>query len=62
LPPCSADRRQIKNTVKSAQALARHENVPLNMRHVKEVLEVAQAFERDLKGGTGYEEALRSYS
>jgi hypothetical protein len=32
------------------------------MRHVKEVLEVAQAFERDLKGGSGYEEALRSYS
>jgi ATPase family associated with various cellular activities (AAA) len=57
-----ADGTQIKNTVKSAQALARHENVPLNMRHVKEVLEVAQAFERDLKGGTGYEEALRSYS
>jgi hypothetical protein len=53
---------QIKNTVKSAQALARYEKKPLNMRHIKEVLQVAQAFERDLKGGPGYEEALRSYS
>ncbi len=52
--------RQIKNAVYSAQALAVNENEPLAMHHVAKVLEVAEAFERDLKGGTGYLDAIRS--
>lgn len=43
--------RQIKNAVYSAQALAVNEKKPLAMHHVLKVLEVAEAFERDLKGG-----------
>jgi hypothetical protein len=51
--------RQIKNLVRAAQALAVHEGVPLDMKHIKKVIEVAQSFERDLKGGTGYEDAMK---
>ena len=54
--------RQIKNAVRSAQALAVNEGVPMGMPHVLKVLDVAEAFERDLKGGTGYLEAMRSYT
>ncbi|KKY25123.1 putative aaa family atpase [Phaeomoniella chlamydospora] len=54
--------RQIKNTARAAQALAVHEEKPLSMVHVEEVLRVAQSFEQDLKGGTGYEDAMRSYT
>ena len=54
--------RQIKNIVRAAQALAIHEEKPLSMKHIREVLEVAQTFERDLKGGTGYEDAMRGYT
>ena len=53
--------RQIKNIVRAAQALAIHEDVALGMVHIRTVLDVAQTFERDLKGGTGYEDAMRSY-
>lgn len=53
--------RQIKNIVRAAQALAIHEDVPLGLQHIKTVLDVAQSFERDLKGGSGYEDAMRSY-
>ena len=52
--------RQIKNLVRAAQALAVNEAVPLNMTHVKRVIDVAESFVRDLKGGTGYSEAMRS--
>ena len=51
--------RQIKNIVRAAQALAIHEDVALDMGHIRTVLDVAQSFERDLKGGTGYEDAMR---
>lgn len=54
--------RQIKNIVRAAQALAIHEDTALAMRHIREVLTVAQTFERDLKGGTGYEDAMRGYT
>ena len=54
--------RQIKNAVRSAQALAVNEKVPLGMAHVMQVLDVAEAFERDLKGGSGYMDAMRSYT
>ncbi|KAI1134750.1 hypothetical protein F5Y05DRAFT_199591 [Hypoxylon sp. FL0543] len=53
--------RQIKNTVGTAQALAVNKGEPLGMRHIREVLNVQQNFEQDLKGGTGYQEAMRSY-
>ena len=52
--------RQIKNLVRAAQALAVNEAVPLNLSHVKRVIDVAETFVRDLKGGTGYSEAMRS--
>ena len=53
--------RQIKNAVRTAQALAIDEKKPLTIEHVTKVLDVAETFERDLKGGTGYEDAMRSY-
>jgi hypothetical protein len=31
------------------------------MTHIKRVLDVSNAFDRDLKGGTGYEDAMRGY-
>lgn len=54
--------RQIKNAVRTAQALALNEAQALTMEHVKRVLDVAETFDRDLKGGTGYVEAMRSYT
>jgi len=54
--------RQIKNAVYSAQVLAVNENKPLATYHVVKVLEVAGAFEWDLKGGTGYLDAMRCYT
>ena len=53
--------RQIKNAVRTAQALAIDEKKPLNIEHIMQVLDVAETFERDLKGGPGYEDAMRSY-
>ena len=54
--------RQIKNSTRAAQALALNEAKPLSMSHLMRVLQVAQSFEQDLKGGTGYEDAMRSYT
>ncbi|KAI7495010.1 hypothetical protein KC367_g7694 [Hortaea werneckii] len=54
--------RQIKNAVRTAQALALKEGQVLGMDQVKKVLEVSESFERDLKGGTGYMDAMRSYT
>lgn len=53
--------RQIKNTVRTAQALAVNKSEPLAMKHIKQVLDVLASFDRDLKGGTGYQDAMRSY-
>ncbi|KAL2018379.1 hypothetical protein VTK56DRAFT_914 [Thermocarpiscus australiensis] len=53
--------RQIKNTVRTAQALAVNKGEPLSMSHIRQVLDVQINFERDLKGGTGYQDAMRSY-
>lgn len=44
-----------------AQALAVNEREKLSMLHIKRVLEVAESFEKDLKGGTGYDDAMKSY-
>ena len=52
---------QIKNTVRTAQALAVNNKEPLSMEHIKRVLDVSNAFDRDLKGGTGFEDAMRGY-
>lgn len=54
--------RQIKNTVRTAQALAFNKGEKLSMKHLQQVLDVAISFDRDLKGGTGYEDAMRSYT
>ncbi|KAK4544629.1 hypothetical protein LTR36_004201 [Oleoguttula mirabilis] len=54
--------RQIKNCVRTAQALALREERKLDMGHVKKVLDVSETFDRDLKGGTGYIDAMRSYT
>jgi hypothetical protein len=32
------------------------------MEHISRVLDVAEAFDHDLKGGTGYMDAMRSYT
>lgn len=53
--------RQIKNTISTAQALAVNKREPLSMEHIKRVLAVSNAFDRDLKGGPGFEDAMKSY-
>ncbi|QSZ34360.1 hypothetical protein DSL72_005951 [Monilinia vaccinii-corymbosi] len=53
--------RQIKNTIRTAQALAVNKREALSMEHIKRVLDVSNAFDRDLKGGTGFEDAMRGY-
>ena len=54
--------RQIKNLTRTAQALAVHEAKPLTLEHIKKVIDVAETFETDLKGGKGYEDAMRGTS
>ncbi|KAK3070748.1 hypothetical protein LTR53_009918 [Teratosphaeriaceae sp. CCFEE 6253] len=49
--------RQIKNA-----ALALREGKVLQMEHIKNVLDVNEEYSRDLKGGTGYTDAMRSYT
>ncbi|TVY65630.1 hypothetical protein LSUE1_G007682 [Lachnellula suecica] len=58
----SLNGRQIKNTIRTAQALAVNNGEPLSMTHIKRVLDVSNAFDRDLKGGTGFEDAMRAYT
>jgi hypothetical protein len=53
--------REIKNVVSSAQDLAVSKSEPLSMKHIQQVLDVHAKFGRDLKGGTGFEDAMRSY-
>ncbi|KAI9850722.1 MAG: hypothetical protein M1838_005213 [Thelocarpon superellum] len=54
--------RQIKNCVRTAQALAVNQREKLSMTHIRRVLDVAESFDHDLKGGTGYIDAMRSYT
>lgn len=54
--------RQIKNTVKTSQSIALAEKEAFSMEHVKRVLEVAEAFEDDMRGGKGYRDAMRHYT
>ncbi|KAL1892817.1 hypothetical protein Cpir12675_004401 [Ceratocystis pirilliformis] len=53
--------RQIKNTISTAQALSINKKERFSMQHIHEVFSVLSAFDQDLKGGPGYEEAMRSY-
>lgn len=55
-------RLQIKNTVKTGQSIALSEETAFCMEHLKRVLEVAQAFEDDMRGGKGYRDAMQHYS
>ncbi|KAI0127189.1 hypothetical protein BJ170DRAFT_595068 [Xylariales sp. AK1849] len=57
----SLNGRQIKNTVRTAQALAVNRGEALSMAHITQFLDVQRSFERDLKGGNGYTDAMRSY-
>ena len=54
--------RQIKNIVRTAQCLALNEGGVLGMAQVKHSMEVTESFGYDLKGGTGYVDAMRSYT
>ncbi|CAO2653481.1 Nn.00g028920.m01.CDS01 [Neocucurbitaria sp. VM-36] len=54
--------RQIKNMVKTSQSIALAEKASFSMEHVKRVLEVAEAFEDDMRGGKGYRDAMRQYT
>ncbi|KAK2001937.1 hypothetical protein LX36DRAFT_678660 [Colletotrichum falcatum] len=53
--------RQIKNTVRTAQALAVNKGEPLSMEHIRQVLDVQNSFDLHLKGGESYKDAMRSY-
>ncbi|KAK7955706.1 uncharacterized protein PG986_004928 [Apiospora aurea] len=57
----SLNGRQIKNTVITAHRVARQKGEPLGMRQIRNYLGVVMDFERDIKGGPGYQEAMRSY-
>lgn len=53
---------QIKNTVKTGQSIALSEKASFSMEHIKRVLEVAEAFEDDMRGGKGYRDAMQHYT
>ena len=48
--------------VKTSQSIALAEKATFSMEHVKRVLEVAEAFEDDMRGGKGYRDAMRQYT
>ncbi|KAL9114433.1 MAG: hypothetical protein Q9227_001514 [Pyrenula ochraceoflavens] len=54
--------RQIKNSTRMAQALAVNRQVPLSMKEIKEVLNVAREFKDYFVGGPGWKEAEHAYS
>jgi hypothetical protein len=45
--------REIKNTIRSAQALAVADNTDLTMEHIKTVLDVQREFREDFEGLPG---------
>lgn len=53
--------RQIKNTIRTALALAVQNNETLSMSHIQRVLNMSKEFERHLHGGPGFEDAMRGY-
>ncbi len=42
--------------------MALFEKKSMSMAHLRTVLAVAESFDHDLKGGTGYLDAMRSYT
>lgn len=53
--------REIKNLIGSAQDLALSKGEALSMKHVHQVVDIHIKFGRDLRGGPGFEDAMRSY-
>ncbi|KAA8900259.1 hypothetical protein FN846DRAFT_959205 [Sphaerosporella brunnea] len=53
--------RQIKNIVRTAQALAKSKRELMGMKHIRVVMGVAEGFENDLKG-TGRMESMHAYA
>ncbi|KAF2639508.1 hypothetical protein P280DRAFT_401901 [Massarina eburnea CBS 473.64] len=54
--------RQIKNAVKTSQAIAIAENRVFGMEYVKRVMDAHESFEEDMMGGSGYRDAMRLYT
>lgn len=54
--------RQIKNAVKTSQAIAVSEKGIFGMEYIKRVMDVHESFEEDMKGGRGYRDAMRQYT
>ncbi|KAF1949673.1 hypothetical protein CC80DRAFT_253510 [Byssothecium circinans] len=54
--------RQIKNAVKTSQAIAVAEKGVFSMDYVKRVMDAHESFEEDMKGGRGYRDAMRQYT
>ncbi|KAF2861649.1 P-loop containing nucleoside triphosphate hydrolase protein [Piedraia hortae CBS 480.64] len=52
--------RQIKNAVLMANALALNEKKPMGMDQLKKVLDMSESF--DIRGGSGFNDAMRSYA
>jgi hypothetical protein len=48
--------------VRTAQAMAINAGEKLSLVHIRRVLDVVESFDRALKGGSGYVEAMRSYT
>lgn len=53
---------QIKNAVKTSQAIAISEKGVFGMEYVKRVMQAHETFEEDMKGGLGYRDAMRQYT
>ncbi|KAF2109978.1 hypothetical protein BDV96DRAFT_528794 [Lophiotrema nucula] len=54
--------RQIKNACITAQSIALAEKGEWGIEFVRRVLDVQEDFEQDLRGGTGYRDAMRQYT
>jgi DNA polymerase III delta prime subunit len=54
--------QQIKNAVKTSQAIAVSEKGVFGMQYIKRVMDVHESFEEDMKGGLGYRDAMRQYT
>ncbi|KAF2201271.1 P-loop containing nucleoside triphosphate hydrolase protein [Delitschia confertaspora ATCC 74209] len=52
--------RQIKNAVRSAQAIALNKGIPFSMQHIRAFLEVMDDFNADFRG-YGFKDAMRQY-
>jgi len=62
LVPVTNLQSQIKNTVKTSQAIAISEKGLFGMEYIKRVMDVHESFEEDMRGGLGYRDAMRQYT